>query len=178
MINILIKISALLFPLLIAAIFIFALIKKINTYEAFIDGAKEGIKNSIQIIPYLLAIIVAVGMLRASGFFEFLSQEFGFIFKITNTPSEILPLVFIRSLSGSAVLGLFSDIVEKFGPDDFASLLSAIMVGSSETTFYVLSVYFGYVGIKKFRYAIIVGILSDCAGVFFAFLIASMFFAR
>ena len=71
MINILIKISALLFPLLIAAIFIFALIKKINTYEAFIDGAKEGIKNSIQIIPYLLAIIVAVGMLRASGFFEF-----------------------------------------------------------------------------------------------------------
>ena len=165
------KISVLILPLLILTILTFAFIKKVPIYEEFINGAKDGFEVSIKIIPYLVAIIVAVSMFNASGILEILKN-------LTNNiiPAEIIPIIFTRSLSGSATLGIFSDIANQLGPDNFTTKLAAIMVGSSETTFYVLAVYFGSIGIKKYRYAILTRLIADFTGIVLAILVARLFF--
>ena len=165
------KISVLILPLLILTILTFAFIKKVPIYEEFINGAKDGFEVSIKIIPYLVAIIVAVSMFNASGILEFLKN-----FTNNIIPAEIIPIIFTRSLSGSATLGIFSDIANQLGPDNFTTKLAAIMVGSSETTFYVLAVYFGYIGIKKYRYAILTGLIADFTGIVLAIWVARLFF--
>lgn len=170
------QLSILILPLLIGFIFIYALIKKTNMYEAFVDGAKDGINCAVSIIPYLLAIIVAISMLQASGVFEFISGKFKVVFDFLNLPCDIFPLMIIRSLSGSALLGLVADIADKFGNNAYITKLAAIMAGSSETTFYVISVYFGAVGIKKVRYALICGLFADFVGIVSAIFITNMFF--
>lgn len=170
------KISLYILPIMILLIFTTGIIKKVPIYEEFIEGAKDGFNVSIKIIPYLVALIVAISMLRASGTLDLLTNLFSNILNALNIPTEIVPIIFTRSLSGSATLGIFSDIAAHNGPDSFITLLSAIMVGSSETTFYVLSVYFGSVGIKKFRYAIWVGILADIISVALAIWVARLFF--
>ena len=149
----------------------FALAKKVPVYEEFIEGAKDGFKVSISIIPYLVAIIVAVSMFRASGALDIFKH-----FANTIIPPDIIPLIFTRPLSGSAALGLFSDIVKEFGPDSYIVKLAAIMVGSSETTFYVLAVYFGSIGIKKYRYALLTGIIADIINIGLAIWVARLFF--
>lgn len=148
-----------------------AMVKKVPVYEEFIDGAKDGFKVAISIIPYLVAIIVAVSMFKASGILEFAKQ-----FANSIIPPDIIPIIFTRSLSGSATLGLFSDIVKEFGPDSYIAKLAAIMVGSSETTFYVLAVYFGSIGIKKYRYALLTGIIADITGIVLAIWVSRLFF--
>lgn len=148
-------------PFIIVLILTLGLIKKIPIYEVFTEGAKDGFKVSINIIPYLVAIIVAISMLRASGAIEMLAHALSSILTKFNIPADVLPVVFVRPLSGSAALGLFSDIATNLGPNAYATKLAAVMVGSSETTFYVLAVYFGSVGITKFRYALWVGLLAD-----------------
>ncbi len=165
------KISLYILPLMILFILSFALIKKVPVYEEFIEGAKDGFKVSISIIPYLVAIIVAVSMFRASGILEFLKGFAGSI-----VPPDIIPVMITRPLSGSAALGLFSDIVKEFGADSYIAKLAAIMVGSSETTFYVLAVYFGSVGIKKYRYALLTGIIADITNIVLAIWVARLFF--
>lgn len=170
------QISILILPLIIAFILLYALIKRTNVYEAFVDGAKDGINCAVSIIPYLLAIIVAISMLQASGVFEFIENKFKFIFDALKLPCDIFPLMIIRSLSGSALLGLVSDIVDKFGNDAYVTKLAAIMAGSSETTFYVISVYFGAVGIKKLRYALICGLFADMIGIIVAIYVCNIFF--
>ena len=164
-------ISLLILPLMILAIFTLALVKKIPVYEEFIEGAKDGFKVSVSIIPYLVAIMVGVAMFKASGAIEILKLWFG-----NFLPPEIVPIIITRSLSGSATLGLFSDIASSLGPDSYVTKLAAVMVGSSETTFYVLSVYFGAIGIKKFRYAILTGIIADITGIVMAIWVAQLFF--
>ena len=153
------SISAWIIPSIILITLVFAVVKKIPVYETFIDGAKDGLKVTVGIIPYLIAIITAVSMLRASGAIDLAARAFSGCLDYFKIPVDVVPIMFIRSLSGSAVLGLFSEIAGNFGPDAYATKLAAIMVGSSETTFYVLSVYFGAVGVKKFRHSL-------CAGVF------------
>jgi len=148
-------------PVIIIWILTAGLIKKVPVYEVFTEGAKEGFKVAVNIIPYLVAIIVAISMLRASGAIEMLSHALSGLLAKLNVPADVLPVIFVRPLSGSAALGLFSDIATNLGPDSYATKLSAVMVGSSETTFYVLAVYFGSVGITKFRYALWVGLLAD-----------------
>lgn len=148
-------------PFIIVLILTLGLIKKIPIYEVFTEGAKDGFKVSVNIIPYLVAIIVAISMLRASGAIEMLSHALSSILTRFNIPADVLPVIFVRPLSGSAALGLFSDIATNLGPNAYATKLAAVMVGSSETTFYVLAVYFGSVGITKFRYALWVGLLAD-----------------
>src|SRR5574344_1005686 len=130
-------------PFIIISILTVALVKKIPLYETFTEGAKDGFKVSINIIPYLVAIIVAISMLRASGFIEGIGAMFSGILEALKVPVEVLPIMIVRSLSGSAALGIFSDIANTLGPDSYATKLAAIIVGSSETTFYVLAVYFG-----------------------------------
>lgn len=148
-------------PFIIVVILTAGIIKKVPVYEAFTEGAKDGFKVAINIIPYLVAIIVAISMLRASGAIEMLANIMSFALAKFNIPADVLPVVLVRPLSGSAALGLFSDIAVTSGASAYSTKLAAVMVGSSETTFYVLAVYFGSVGITKFRYALWVGILAD-----------------
>lgn len=170
------KISLYILPLMILVILTTGIVKKVPIYEEFVEGAKDGFKVSISIIPYLVALIVAISMFRASGAIELLTGLFSELLNKLSISSDIIPIMFTRSLSGSATLGLFSELASKHGTEAFITKLSAIMVGSSETTFYVLSVYFGSVGIKKFRYAILTGILADITGILLAILVARWFF--
>lgn len=174
--SILSQLSNFILPCLILFILVYAIIRKTNVYEAFIDGAKEGLKTSIGIIPYLMAIIVAVGMFRASGAIDFIAEILKTPLTYFNVPADVLPIMIVRSLSGSANLGVLSDIVTNAGANTYTAKLAAIMVGSSETTFYVLAVYFGAVGIKKIRYALITGLLADLTGIIVAICVASCLF--
>ena len=169
-------ISSWLIPFIIIVSLFCGIVKKVPVYETFIDGAKDGLKVSVNILPYLIAIIIAVSMLRASGAIELAQQAFGSFLEMFNIPVDVLPVMIVRSLSGSAVLGMFSDIANQFGPDSFVTKLTAVMVGSSETTFYVLAVYFGSVGVKKFRHALLAGILADVAGIIAAVAVANWLF--
>lgn len=170
------NISTYFLPVLILIIITFAVIKKVPIYEEFVDGAKDGFKVSVSIIPYLVAIIVAISMFRASGAIELIVALTGNLFEKIAVPVDILPIIITRSLSGSATLGLFSDIAASHGTESYITKLAAIMVGSSETTFYVLSVYFGSIGIKKYRYAILIGLVADSIGIVLAILVARCFF--
>ena len=138
---------------------------------------KEGFKVSVSIIPYLVAIMVGISMFRASGIIEYLGQILSPILSHLNVSADLIPLMIVRPLSGSAALGIFSDIAHSAGPEAFTTKLAAIMVGSSETTFYVLAVYFGAVGITKLRYALIVGLIADIIGIVAAVSVSHWLFA-
>lgn len=174
--NIMNHISVLILPFMLISILTVAMVKKIPVYEAFTDGAKDGFRVAINIIPYLVAILVCISMLRASGAIEVCGHLLSGVLGKFSIPVDVLPLMIVRSLSGSAALGIFSDIANNFGPDSYATKLSAIIVGSSETTFYVLAVYFGSVGISKVRYALLVGVLADIIGIVAAIAVARLFF--
>ena len=174
--NIIITISSWIIPAIILITLVCGIVKKVPVYETFIDGAKEGLKVSVNIVPYLVAIIVAVSMLRASGALDLAGELFKGVLAWMKVPVDVLPVMIVRSLSGSAVLGLFSEIANNFGPDSYVTKLSAIMVGSSETTFYVLAVYFGSVGVKKFRHALCAGLFADVVGIIAAILVARWLF--
>lgn len=163
-------------PAIILIILTWAMVKKVPIYETFIEGAKDGVKVSINIIPYLVAIIVAISMLRASGAIELFAKSMSGMLNSLKVPVDVLPLAIVRALSGSAALGIFSDIAKTHGTDAYATKLGAVMLGSSETTFYVLAVYFGAVGIKKLRFALITGLFADIVGIVASILIARIFF--
>ncbi len=169
-------VSVWILPILLIFILTVALFKKVPIYESFVEGAKDGFSVSVNIIPYLVAIIVGISMLRASGFIDSCGNLISGFLNSVNVPVDVLPVMIVRSLSGSAALGIFSDIANNFGPDSYATKLAAIIVGSSETTFYVLAVYFGSVGISKVRYAMITGILADIIGIVAAVAVAHQFF--
>lgn len=170
------KFSLAILPLMILIILSVGILKKVPVYEEFVEGAKSGFKLSISIIPYLIALIVAISMFRASGALDYLTNILAPVLNLLKIPTDIVPIMFTRSLSGSATLGLFSELASANGAEAFITKLAAIMVGSSETTFYVLSVYFGAVGIKKFRYALLTGVIADITGIVLAILVARMFF--
>ncbi len=163
-------------PAILLLILTMGLAKKVPVYEVFTDGAKDGFKVAVNIIPYLVAIIVAISMFRASGIIEMIETALSGVLAQIHVPADVIPVMIVRSLSGSAALGVFSDIANTLGPDDYATKLSAIMVGSSETTFYVLAVYFGAVGISKLRYALIVGLLADIIGIVAAVCVCNWMF--
>lgn len=164
-------------PVILLTVLTFGMTKKVPLYEEFTEGAKDGFKVSVKIIPYLVAIIVGISMLRASGAIEMLANVLAPILVKFNIPPDTLPLMIVRSLSGSGALGIFSDIANHAGPDSYATKLAAVMLGSSETTFYVLAVYFGSVGITKIRYALIVGLLADLIGIIAAVSVCNLMFA-
>ncbi len=163
-------------PSIILLILTMGLLKKVPLYETFTEGAKDGFKVAVNIIPYLVAIIVAISMFRASGIIESIGELLKPALSYFNVPADTIPIMIVRSLSGSAALGVFSDIAHNLGPNAYATKLAAIMVGSSETTFYILAVYFGAVGISKLRYALIVGLLADFIGIISAILVCNFLF--
>lgn len=176
MINIINILSISIIPAIILTILVHGLIKKVNSYEAFIEGASEGFNIAVKIIPYLVAIMVAVAMFRASGVLGTIQNALSPILETLKIPLDTIIIMLTRSLSGSATLGVLSDIVSTNGADSYASKLASVIVGSSETTFYVLAVYFGSVGIKKMRHAVLVGILADIIGIVVAVAICRIFF--
>ena len=163
-------------PSIVLLILTMGLVKKVPLYEVFTDGAKDGFKVAVNIIPYLVAIIVGISMFRACGIIEWLGQVCAPVLAIFNVPADTIPIMIVRSLSGSAALGVFSDIANSTDVNSYAIKLAAIMVGSSETTFYVLAVYFGAVGISKLRYALLVGLLADLIGIVAAILVCNLMF--
>jgi len=165
--------------LIIVVFLLGGLWKKINVYETFIDGAKDGFGVAIKIIPYLVAILVGIGVFRASGAMDFLVNGIGYIFAATGMNTDFvpaLPTAFMKSLSGSAANGMMVETMKIHGADSFVGRLVSTMQGSSDTTFYILAVYFGSVGIKNTRYALAGGLIADLAGIIAAILIAYLFF--
>jgi len=168
----------LLFVIIIIFLFL-GIRKKINLYETFIEGAKEGFQVAVKIIPYLVAMLVAIGVFRASGSFQFLMDGMaGFfaLFGIDTQFVDALPVAFMKPLSGSGARGLMVEAMNQFGPDSFAGRLACIMQGSTETTFYTVAVYYGAVNIRNTRYTVTGGLLADLAGVIASIFIAYLFF--
>ena len=165
-------------PTILIIILTYGLVKKVPLYETFTKGAKEGFNVAVNIIPYLVAIVVGISMLRASGVIEQLGHLLAPILTFFHIPTDVIPIMLTRSLSGSATVGIFSDIASNPNSALYTITLSAVMVGSSETTLYVLAVYFGSVGISKVRYALIVGLLADLMGIILAILICHSMFAN
>lgn len=151
-------------PLLMLALASYGLVKKVPVYEAACEGAKEGFKVAVRIIPYLVIILTAVGMFRASGGFEAMAKVLEPLTSLVGLPVEVLPVALLRPLSGSGAFALMSEIVSR-APDSFAAYLASTIQGSTETTFYVLAVYFGAAGIKDPRYAIWAALAADLAGI-------------
>lgn len=162
-----------LFLLFVVGIPLYGAWKKINVFEAFVEGAKDGFSTSMSLIPYLIAMMVAIGMLRASGFFELLSAWLGPLLMRVGMPPELLPLALIRPFSGSASNGLMADLMHQYGGNSLIGQMAGTMMGSTETTFYVIAVYFGIVNIQRTRHAIPAGLLADLAGI-----IASVWICR
>ncbi|MCM3440849.1 spore maturation protein [Metabacillus halosaccharovorans] len=170
-------ISLWIIPVIIGFILIYGTLKKVPTYETFVEGGKEGISISFSIIPYLVGMLVAISVFRASGALEFLMNFMKPALEVLNIPAEIVPLAFIRPISGTAALGLTSDIIATYGPDSFIGMLAATMQGSTDTTLYVLTVYFGAVGIRKMGDALKVGLLADLVGIIAAIVIVTIMFS-
>ena len=165
-----------LIPLVIVLIIGYAALKKVPVYEAFVEGAKEGFDVSVRIIPYLVAMLVAVSMFRASGAMELLGKALSPFLDRIHMPADLIPFALTRSLSGSGAAGLFTEIVAHYGSEHPVTKTAAIMMGSTETTFYVLAVYFGAVGVKKYRHAVAAGIFADLASIFLALFVAHILF--
>lgn len=158
---------------------VMAMLKKVNVYESFIDGAKEGFNVAIKIIPYLVAMLVAIGVFRASGGMDLLLAGLAGGFELTGINTDFiasLPTAFMKPLSGSGARGLMIETMKNYGPDSFAGRLACVFQGSTETTFYVLAVYYGAVNVVKTRYTVVCGLIADLAGVIAAILLSYLFF--
>ena len=156
-------VSVFVLPLLIVGFPVWGLIKRVPVYEEFITGAKEGFDVAKSIIPYLVAILFAINMFRASGAMDFLIDGLRPLLGWIGFPPEVLPMALIRPLTGSGSVGVLADLVQRYGEDSIFVKMAATMFGSSETTFYVIAVYFGAVGVRKTRHALPAGLIADMA---------------
>jgi spore maturation protein SpmA len=170
------SLSLLSIPLLLSFFPLYAALRRVKVYEEFVEGAKEGFKTSIMIIPYLVAILVAIGMFREAGGIEMISNALKPALNAVGFPTELLPMCLVRPLSGSGTLGLFSDIVKEFGPDSLLARTAGTIFGSTETTFYVIAVYFGSVAVKRTRHAVPAGLIADLVGIIASIIICKMMF--
>jgi len=153
-----------LLPLLIAVMLMYGVAKRVAVYDAMISGAKEGFQVAVRIIPFLVAIIVAAGMFRASGLLDLIVRAVGPITGAVGFPAEALPMAILRPLSGSGAYAVMAEIMQANGPDSYVGYLVSTLQGSTETTFYVLAVYFGAVGVSRVRHAVATGLIADLAG--------------
>jgi spore maturation protein B len=163
-------------PLLLAGIPLYALTRKVNVYAAFLEGAKGGFETGIRVVPPLVAVLVALGMLRASGALDAAAHALAPLLDPLGIPASVLPLVVVRPLSGGAALGVVGDVLRSEGPDSYAGRLASVMCGSTETTFYVLAVYFGAAGITRYRHALPAALLADLAGMTAALVVVRLLF--
>ncbi len=169
-------VSTLAIPFLILVFVGYGFIRKVKVYETFIEGAKEGFNIAVRIIPYLVGMLAAIAIFRAGGAMEWLIYTLSYVTNPIGMPAEALPMALMRPLSGSGSLGVMAEIISVHGPDSFIGILVSTFYGSSETTFYVLAVYFGSVNIKKTRHALPAGLIADTAGFLGALFIVKMLF--
>lgn len=148
-------------PLLIVSIPLYGLYRKVKVYEEFVTGAKEGFDIAVRIIPFLVGILFAIGMFRASGALDWITSSLNPLLSFIGFPAEVLPMALMRPLSSSGSVGVLADMINTYGLDSIYVKMAGTMFGSSETTFYVIAVYFGAVGIKNSRYAIKAGLIAD-----------------
>lgn len=163
-------------PLIIFIILLIATWKKVPTYELFVEGGKEGIDISLSILPFLLGMLVSIAILQSSGALSAFVELFTPILSLVGIPADIVPLAIVKPISGTASLGMMTELTRTYGPDSFLGKLAATMQGSTDTTLYVLTVYFGAIGINKIRYALKVGLLADVFSVIGAIIIVKIFF--
>jgi spore maturation protein SpmA len=171
-------VSDLAIPFLIAFFPLYGSLVGVKVYEEFVEGAKEGFQVSIRIIPYLVAIVAAVAMFRAAGGIDIITRLLGPVLNAIHFPTELLPIVLMRPLSGSGANGLFAELVQSQGPDSLLTRMGASVMGSTETTFYVIAVYFGSVAIRRTRHAVPAGLVADLAGVTASVIICRLVFGE
>ncbi|HYF92196.1 MAG TPA: spore maturation protein [Symbiobacteriaceae bacterium] len=163
-------------PAMLALIPLWGAIRKVKVYDTFIEGAEEGLQVAVRIIPFLVAMMVALSIFRASGAMELLARAINPVTARLGFPTEILPLMIVRPLSGAGALAVTADLLKTHHPDSYIGRLASIMQGSTDTTFYVLTVYFGSVGIRRTRYAAAVGLTADVVGFLAALWACNWFF--
>lgn len=169
------KLGAYIVPPIIIGIAAFGLLRKVELFDAFKEGAKDGIKSLISIAPSLIGLVLAVTMLNACGFFEIVSDFLKPACNFIGLPSEIIPLALIRPISGSGSFAVLSDILSSNGADSMVGKMASVIAGSTETTFYAVAVYYGAAGIKNTRYTIPAALTADIAGIIFAVLTVKFF---
>lgn len=163
-------------PLILVGFPLYGLWKRVPVYETFVEGAKEGFQVAVRIIPYLVAILFAIGMFRASGAMDFLVVTLDPVLSLIGFPGEVLPMAIIRPLTGSGSAGIVVDLINQFGEDSLFVKMAATMFGSTETTFYVIAVYFGAINIKKTRHAVPAGLIADVTAMLVAVWIVRLLF--
>ena len=169
--------SVFVIPLIIIGFPLYGLYKRVPVYEEFVVGAKEGFQVAVNIIPYLVAILFAVAMFRASGAMDFFVEALRPLLAPLGWPPEVLPMVITRPLTGSGSAGIMLDLISRYGEDSIIVKTAATMFGSTETTFYVIAVYFGAVNIRKTRHAIPAGLIADISAMIFAVYVVRWLFA-
>lgn len=169
-------VSLLAVPFLLAFFPLYAALKRVKVYEHFVEGAKEGFQVAVTIIPYLVAILVAIGMFRGAGGIEMLTRVLRPVLDLVHFPTELVPMCLVRPLSGSGTLGIFSELVKQFGADSLIARTAGTIYGSTETTFYVIAVYFGSVGIRRTRHAVPAGLIADAVGIIASVIVCRMMF--
>lgn len=169
-------ISLMMIPIMITIILLHGVVKKVNIYEAFVEGASEGFKTAIRIMPYLIAIFLAIGIFRGSGALKLFTTLISPITNALGIPKEVLSLAIMRPISGSGALGMVEDIVHNYGPDSFVGRIASTMMGSAETIFYTMAVYFGAVSIKNSRHTLMAALISHIAAVLASVAICSYIF--
>lgn len=154
-------ISIFILPLIIVAIPVYGLIRKVRVYEEFVTGAREGFDIAVRIIPFLVGILFAIGMFRASGALDWIIDGLRPVLALINFPAETLPMAIMRPLTSSGSVGILADLIQTHGEDSIYVKMAATMFGSTETTFYVIAVYFGAIGVRNTKYAIKAGLMAD-----------------
>jgi spore maturation protein B len=152
-------------PTILVGFPVYGLVKGVRVYEVFVEGAKEGFQVAVTIIPYLVAILFAIGMFRASGALDFLIGALDPVLGFIGVPAEVVPMALVRPLTGSGSAGIVVDMINQYGEDALVVKMAATMFGSTETTFYVIAVYFGAVNVKNTRHAVPAGLLADLVGI-------------
>lgn len=171
-----VKVSNYLIPVVVFLIILYGIKKKVSIYDSFVVGAKEGLELGISILPYLVAMLFATNILLKSNFLDNVFGWFEPIFNFLKVPIEILPMAIIRPISGNASFAVMIDLIKKFGVDSFLGRLAATLQGSTDTTIYVLSLYFGSIGIKKIGHAMWAGLLTDLVAVIISIILVSVVF--
>lgn len=153
-------------------------IKKINVYETFVEGAKEGLSTVVRIFPYMIAMFVAIGIFRASGAMDIIVRLIAPITDLLGLPGDMLPITLMKPVSGIAAVGMLGELFKTHSPDSFIGRVASTMMGSTETIFYTLSLYFGTVGIKKIRYTLWGSLLADLAGLMASIVVCTIVFGK
>ena len=172
------KISIFIMPFIFISILGYALFKKVRVFDVFLNGAANGLRSAVSILPALVGLICAISMLRASGALDFLGTLLSPLLSKIGMPPDVLPLALLKPVSGSGALAMVKDIFDANGPDSFAGKVASVRLGSSETTFYTLAVYYGAVKIKDSRYTVSAAVIADLVGVFAAVFLCGMIYSH